>query len=161
MPSIPAFDARRSRRDVDDAAPFALAHAGNHRLRAQEHRLQVDRDGEVEIRLGQRVDRAHQTDARVVHQHVDRPQRLFGFGHHPRHLDGLGHIGAHRHGPAALVPDFLHDAVRRRRLLEVIHGDGGTGFGQRNRHRLADPPGAAGHQGHAPAQIGHSPLPKA
>ena len=74
--------ARRARGDVDDAAPSARAHAGHHGLGAEEDRLQVHRDGEVEVLLGELVDGADQRDAGVVDQHVDRPQLALDAGHH-------------------------------------------------------------------------------
>src|SRR5262249_49768283 len=75
--------ARRTGRNIDDAAPAALAHAANDRLGAQERGLEIDRDGAIEVRLAQVVDAAAERDAGIVDQHVDRPE-LRGHGSHHR-----------------------------------------------------------------------------
>ena len=66
-----AADVRGNRGKVDDAAPAARAHAGQHSLRHQEARLEVDRDQFVPIRLGNLFNALHASDAGVVHQDVD------------------------------------------------------------------------------------------
>ena len=88
-----AGTARRTRRDIDDPAPFARPHRRQNGLRAQECRFQVDRYGAVEIIFCEVIDAAHDRHARIVDEDIDRTERggnlldHFGNGH------GLRDIG--------------------------------------------------------------------
>ena len=92
------------------------------------------------------VDAADQADAGVVHQHVDRSELALDRRHHPGHLGRLRHVGADRHRPTAGAVDRFDDIPRLGCFLAIIHGNGGSGFGQRNGDGLADAARSSRHQ---------------
>ena len=141
------------RRDIDDATPFARPHRRQHRLRAQECRLQVDRDGTVEIVLGEVVDAAHDRHARIVDKDIDRTEcggdLLDHFGNGRRLRD----IGRDRNGAAAIGLDPGDDGLGIVRALAVIDRDRGAQFREHQRNRRADAAGGARHQRDMRTQI--------
>ena len=145
--------ARRTRGDVDDPAPLARPHHGQHGLRAQERRFQVDRDGAVEIVLGQIIDAAHDRDAGIVDENVDRAERGSDLFDHRSHGRRLRDIGRDRDGAAAAGLDPGDDGVGIIRALAVIDRDRGARFRERQRNRRADAAGCARHQRDMRAQI--------
>src|SRR5439155_30542 len=72
--------------DVDDRAGFARGHAGQNRLGAVEHALQVGIDLARIVVVVDRVERPRVGDAGVVDQAFDRP--VCGFGRLDRGGDG-------------------------------------------------------------------------
>jgi len=58
-----------------------------------------------------------------------------------------------------LGTDRLRDGLRLGLLLAVVHGNGRSRIGKRNRDGLPDAARTAGHQCNALVQSGHSPLP--
>ena len=54
---------------------FSARIAGDHGLRAQEGGFEIDRDGLVEVALGEIGDSAYGRKARIVDEDVDRPER--------------------------------------------------------------------------------------
>ena len=125
---------------------FARAHHGQHRLRAQERRLQVDRDGAVEIVFGQIVDAADDRHARIVDENVDRAERGANLVDHRSYGCRLGDIGRDRDGAAAASLDPGDDRLGIIGALAVIDRDRSPQFRERQRNRRANAAGRARHQ---------------
>ena len=130
------------------------AHAGQHRLGAQERRLEVDGDGAVEFGLGEIVEPAPQGDAGIVDQHVGPAQLARDALQHGRDGGAVGDIGAHGRRPPAELADRLRDGVGFRRARRVVHGHVGAGFSESERNSPADAARAAGDQGDAAGEVG-------
>ena len=140
---------------------WRCAHARDHRLGAEEHRLQVDRDGEVEVGLGERRRRCapgrcrHCSPARRPAPARARPRPSSAPPRRP---------GTHRRAPRPPCRPWPRIAVGHRlrlgRFLAVIHRNRRARFGQRNGNRPCrcprEPPVTKATRF---AQIGHSPLP--
>ncbi|MEJ0017699.1 MAG: hypothetical protein WDN25_14275 [Acetobacteraceae bacterium] len=114
------------------------AHAGQHRLGAQEHRFQVHRQRQVELRLGEVVDAADDGDPGIVDQHVDRPEIGFDPMHHGGHRIAEGDIGAHHDRPPATRADRRRDPIGLGFTVAAVHRDVGSGGGQRQRDGPSD-----------------------
>ena len=121
-------------------------HHGQNGLRAQERRFQVHRDGAVEIVLGQIVDAAHDRDAGIVDENVDRAERGGGLFDHARNGRSLRDVGRDRDGAAAASLNLRDDRLRVFRPLAVIDRDRGAQFRERQRNRRTDAAGCARHQ---------------
>ena len=67
---------RRTRRNVQDPASLRRAHAGQHQLRELERRAYLHLEHQVVVRQRERVDGLEVGDRRVVHEHVDRAERV-------------------------------------------------------------------------------------
>ena len=124
-----------------------------HGLGAEKRRFQVDRDGRIEFGLGQVIDAAHDRDAGIVDENVDRAERERDVIDHLGDGGGLRHVGGDRDGAAALALDAGHDRFGFGGALAVIDRDGGAGLGQRDRNRGADAARAARHQRNVAVQI--------
>ena len=74
---LAAGDQAVRRGDVDDAAPFALLHAGHRGADGVERRREVDRDDRVPFLDREILDIGDMLDAGIVHQDVDRAEALF------------------------------------------------------------------------------------
>ena len=103
--------------------------------------------------FGQIVDAAHDRDARVVDEDVDRAERRSGAIHHRLDGSGLRYIGGDGNRAAALRLDLRHDGVRIRGALPVIHGNRGAGIGERRGDRGADAARCPRHQRYMAGQI--------
>ena len=137
------------------------AHARDHRLRAQEHRLQVHRDGRSRNRPRSACRRVRTSPMPALFTSTSTGPSARSTSAIIRATSAAWDTSART--ATALPPvvaNRLHDALRRRALLKVVYSNRRARFGQRNRDGPADAPRTAGHQGHAFAQIGHSPLPK-
>ena len=145
--------ARGTGGDVDDAAPFARPHHRQHGLRAEEDRFQVHQNGLIEIGLGKFVEAAHDRDAGVVDEDIDRTEVTCDLFDHFCDGGGLRHIGGNGNRAAAIGLDFGDDGFRVIRALAIIDRDGGPEFGERHCNRGADAARAARHQRDMRAQI--------
>ena len=94
------------RRHVEDVAAPALAHVAEHRLSAQEHRLEVDRDVEVPQFLGDLRYGGGAGDPGVVDQDVDRAEAVDGLRHHRLHRRLVGDVGGDGQRLVAERPDL-------------------------------------------------------
>ena len=92
-------------RDVDDAAPAALVHAGQRRADEQERRLDHEPLHQAEVLGIELGDRAHPLDAGVVDEDVDIEREVV-------ERRGVGEVDDPR-----LAADLVGDAARRRRAL--------------------------------------------
>src|SRR5262249_32344932 len=126
------------RADIDDAAPTARAHAFDDLPRHVETRIHVDADDIVPLFVAHFVEEAVAGDARIVDEHVDRPE-----------------LRRDRRGPAdAVVPyadiafhyhdaEFIRGGARGGLVAGIASRDlHAIGFEAR-RDRLADAAGAA------------------
>ena len=79
------------RRDVHDHARAALDHPRQHRLRAEERRLEVELDVSIPLLLGDLEQVVGRAAAGVVDEHVDPP----GAADHARHVGGDRDVRLH------------------------------------------------------------------
>ena len=128
-------------------------HRRQYRLGAQEGRLQVDHDGPVEIVFGEFVDAAHDRDAGIVDENVDRAEVARDLLDHLRDGRGLRDIGRHCDRAATAGLDPCDDGFRVIRALAIIDRDRGAEFRERQCNRGANAARAARHQRDARAQI--------
>lgn len=98
-------------------------------LGAQEHRFQVDREGVIEISLGQIIKSAVQGQASVVDEDVYGLELPFHRRHHPLHRRAIRDVGPHRDGLPTERSDRNDDRVRFLLALPVVHGNVGTRLG--------------------------------
>ena len=96
--------------------------------------------------FGEIVDAAHDRDACVVDENVDRTERGRDLFDHRRHGRSLRDIGRDRDGAAADRLDAGDNGFGIGRALAIIDGDRGAGFRKRHCYRRADAAGPARHQ---------------
>ncbi|HYZ25228.1 MAG TPA: hypothetical protein VE690_24090 [Rhodopila sp.] len=145
--------ARRAGGDVDDPSPPPRPHVRQYRLGAQEGGFQVDRDGLIEIGLGQVVDPADQRDARVVDQDVHPAQQGADRLHHAGNGIRLRHIRRHRDRLPPERPDPGRNILGLLGAGPVVDRDIRPGLRQGARDGSADPAGPAGDQRHPSGQV--------
>ena len=140
----PPFDADQAghRSDVHDCA-VRCQQQRHGRLRDQEHAFHVDAEQPLEVGLLRLFDSAHQPDARVVHQNVERGKPGEGGLH--RGLVGNIEEKYRRAGK-------LRGKRGRARLVDIHDCDRRARPGQHARGGFADPAGAAGNQGLHPVK---------
>ena len=122
--------------------------------------LQVHRDGRIEVAFGEVVDAAHDRDARIVDEDVDRASADVARSTIALTADMLDHFGdaacdtsaatAMARPPSLLMP--RHDGVCVSGTFAIVDRDGGAGFGERHGDRGADAAGCRP----SPAQCGRS-----
>jgi hypothetical protein len=86
--------------------------------------------------------------ARVVDQHVDRPERSRGHRHHARHVVGAGDIGLHGDGASTRRLDQFDGLLGAGVVCVVVDRYGGAAPRERQRRGLANAAAGAGDQGH-------------
>ena len=121
-----------------DAAPFLRAHRRQDGLGAEKGRLQVHRNGLVEILFGEIVDAAHDRQPRIVNEDVDGAERRTHAIDHLGHRFGLRHIGRDRDGAMPRLVEVGNQRVGGVRALAIIHRNCGAGLGERNGNRCTD-----------------------
>ena len=132
---------------------FLGAHRRQHGLGAEKGRFQVDRDSLVELALGEVIDAAHDRDAGVVDENVDRAERRGDLVDHPCDGRGLRYVGRGGDRPAALALDAGDDRVGFGGAFAVVHRDGCAGFGEGGCDRSADAARGACDERNAAIQI--------
>lgn len=85
----------------DDLAPFALQHAGNHRLAGVPGALHVDIQVGVPVLIALGEEVSQLADAGVGHQNIDGTKGGLGGLHPGLYTGGVGHVHTHRHGVLA------------------------------------------------------------
>jgi hypothetical protein len=133
--------------------PHFFAHRRHHRLRAQKGRLEIHRDGPVEIALGEIVDAAHDRKPRIVDEDVDRPEPRGDAVEHARHCIRLRYVGCNRDGPMAGLAEVGDQRVGGIGALAIIDGDRGAGLRERHGNRSPDAARGAGHQRNLVLQV--------
>lgn len=112
-------------RDCDDPPVPAVAHAGDHRLRAVEHAADVDREERIPV-FGTCVSKVHRPhrrwDTRVVDEDVDRPRS----GDRRLHRVEVGDVERQRRRPGSELGGRIHCPIR----LQVVDVDRGAGVEQ-------------------------------
>ena len=103
--------------------------------------------------FGKFVDAAHDRDAGIVDEDVDRPEVARDLFDHLCDGGGLRHVGGDCYGAAAIGLDLGDDGFGVIRPLAIIDRDRGTEFGQRHRDRRTNAARAACHQRDTRAQI--------
>jgi hypothetical protein len=137
---------RGSGGDIDDTAPFFRSHRRQDGLRAEEGRLQVHRDGPIELAFGEVIDAAHDGYAGIVDQNVDRTECRSDAIDHRCDGGGLRHVGRDRDRATACLLDVSHNRVGLIGVLAIVDRDGSTGFGERGGNRGADATRCTRHQ---------------
>ncbi len=125
---------------------------------AQEHRLQVHRDGLVELRLGQVIDPADQGDTGVVDEYVDLAEARLHLRDHPGDGGAVRDVGGNRQCTPSLATNRFAHLLGLDRTAAVVDGDVGTGIRQRQRDGGADAARPAGDERDAVLQrevVGH------
>jgi hypothetical protein len=128
-------------------------------LRREEEPEDVQVELLVEVLLGDVFERRELVDAGIVHQDVERAERLLRLGEQALDVRLSRDIGLHRNGLAALAGDLGHHAVGavlaggvvdddRRAFIRQMLGDGG-----------ANPLGCPGHDRHLVRELAHVLVP--
>jgi len=134
---------RLDRRHVDDRAPF-----GHQRHDAAE---EVGGAGEVLVHegrlsvVGQIEERRLESSGGVVHEDVDRPERLPHLLDESAYEFAVAHVEDAGDAPASLRPDGPGDGVEGG--LAVADGEVGAETGEGEGDRLADATGRSGDHG--------------
>ncbi len=133
---------------IDDAAPFARLHAGHGAADGVERGRQIDGDDHVPFLDRELLDRRHELDTGIVHQHVDAAQGALGGLDHVGDLGRLAHVGRR---VDRLDGEILFDArplgLDRGFLAEAVDHHIGAFPGERARDGEPDPGGRAGDDG--------------
>ena len=155
-PATPLFDAvydddadatleREHRRDVDDLAPGTLRdELSGHRLRQEEHRLQIDGHDVVPVPLGEFEGLGAPDDAGIVDQDVDPAERGDAVGDDRRDVRCRRKIGFHIEVAAT---GRLDRCAGRRGIAAIDAHDVGAGLRKRKGHSQAEAGVAAGDDG--------------
>ena len=119
-----------------------------------EHGLDVHAEGAVDARGIDLLELLHRLalEGRVVHQHVDAPERAHRFVHHPAAVLFLCEIAGDQECAATRRFDHALGLVRVLVLVQVRDDDIGAFTCERERHGAADPAVGAGDHGDAPLQ---------
>src|SRR5262249_20316763 len=99
--------------------------------------------------------RAVARDAGVVHEHVDRPERLLDLLHHARDRGGIAHVALEDLGAAVGGADLRAHGLGLLGAAEGGYGHRRAGAGELERDSASDPARAAGHQGHLAGEETH------
>ena len=89
----------------DDLAPFALQHAGDHRLAGVPGALHVDVQVGVPVLIALGKEVSQLADAGVGHQNIDGTKGGLGDLHPGLYTSGVGHVHTHPGRPESL---WLH-----------------------------------------------------
>jgi hypothetical protein len=125
-------------RDVDDRARAAALHPVEHGVRDRDRAAQVDADHVVPQRLVGVDEEREAVGARVVDEHVERPERVLGNRHPGTRGGSVGDVHLHRDAVD------LAGHVARTGLVEVGHRHPRALGGQPPGGGRADPRRAAG-----------------
>jgi hypothetical protein len=117
-------------------------------------RFQIDRDGLVEVGLGEVIEASDQGDAGIVDQDVDGAELVVGLLDHGGDGLAVGDVGGDGDGIAALGFDGIGDRGGLVGSVAVVDGDVGAGICEGQRDGGADAAGSAGDEGGAIGQ-GH------
>jgi hypothetical protein len=93
-------------------------------LRGEQQAEHIQIELLVEMFLGDLFERREFVDARVVHENVNRAERLIGFGEQAGDVRLLGNVRLSGDGLATRAGDFGDDPVRARFAGSVIDDDG-------------------------------------
>ena len=137
-------DQAMNRGDIDDAAPAALAHAGQGEAGTVEHRGQVDRDNRVPPLDRELFDAGHVLNARVVDQNVDAAEFAFGVVDHVGDLRRVADIGRVMPHLAAKLLQFGNDFAG---VAKTVEYQVGASLGQALRDTQTNTAGGTGNQG--------------
>jgi hypothetical protein len=110
---------------------------------ASMRRGNIELSGLLDVVSRRLQERARHRTADVVHNNVEPPERIAGFGHQTRRLSEVGQIGHHDTGPA---PSRLDRIGSRPELPGRVRGQNqvSAGLGQRERRRRTNAASRAG-----------------
>jgi hypothetical protein len=125
--------------DVHDAAAGTYArrsvcepgfHPGRYLLRAEEYAAEVRVHHLVPLLGGHFLKRRQRIDAGVVHQDRDRAELRLDIGNQRPDSIGVGDVGLHRQGPAAVTLDFPRDRCGAGLPVAEMHRNIRTGLAE-------------------------------
>jgi len=130
---------RGYRREIDDAAPAALAHVGKNALRDEKGRSEIDAEHALPIFESDFSDGLGLRNAGVVDEDFHFAELALSFGDEPLDVSGNGHISLNGNGAATELFNGRTNFFRGNALLMVIDCDVAASIGQRQRDGFANP----------------------
>ena len=144
--------------DIDDVARPAGLHPAHGLLGAVDHAVEVDLEDADRGRVVLLVERPDRHDARVVDEHVDRPEPALDLVQEGGEAGAVGHVEREAHG----VGPELGGRGLRGGGVDVADRHAAALARERECQRLADSPSAAGDDGDPAEQrtrlLGHGQL---